>query len=51
MSYLKEYLIYVARGLDVVIEQTGSVVAAVAGSEAVIVFNCPTGVIAIEGTL
>jgi NitT/TauT family transport system substrate-binding protein len=32
------------RGLDVVIEQTGSGVAAVVGGEADIVFNCPTGV-------
>jgi NitT/TauT family transport system substrate-binding protein len=33
------------RGLDVVIEQTSSGVAAVVGGEADIVFNCPTGVI------
>ena len=33
------------RGLDVVIEQTNSGVAAVVGGEADIVFNCPTGVI------
>jgi NitT/TauT family transport system substrate-binding protein len=32
------------RGLDVVIEQTSSGVAAVVGGEADIVFNCPTGV-------
>jgi NitT/TauT family transport system substrate-binding protein len=32
------------RGLDVVIEQTNSGVAAVVGGEADIVFNCPTGV-------
>jgi NitT/TauT family transport system substrate-binding protein len=37
--------LFAKRGLDVEIQQTASGVAAVAGGEADIVFNCPTGVI------
>ncbi|MDR1179986.1 MAG: ABC transporter substrate-binding protein [Spirochaetales bacterium] len=37
--------LFKSRGLDVEIQQTSSGVAAVAGGEADIVFNCPTGVI------